>query len=175
MSLALECGLILCVSVSKNSGVSVVKTNKATLAHLDFGLHIILCWVIIELQKSLTSLAASCRLQNAIKYCTKVRKPRITKACRDIRAAIFQSHAVYDVTSCFWSAFIEVRKSAETVASDGLVCIKVNAVLKASSNFSSLEYRQRFRIKWRGVSPSPTLWWASCYQSPQLLVYFNYL
>ena len=26
----------------------------------------------------------------------------------------------------------------------------------------SLEYRRRFRIKWRGVSPSPNLWWASC-------------
>ena len=30
------------------------------------------------------------------------------------------------------------------------------------SNFSIEKYRQRFRIKRRGVSPSLTLWWASC-------------
>ena len=33
--------------------------------------------------------------------------------------------------------------------------IKPNAVSKASSNFSSEEYRQCFRTKRRGVSPSP--------------------
>ena len=34
---------------------------------------------------------------------------------------------------------------------------------KVSSNFSTEEYRQRFRIKRRGVSPSSTLCWASCF------------
>ena len=38
----------------------------------------------------------------------------------------------------------------------------LSAVSKANSNFSSEEYRQRFRIKRRGVSPSPTIRWASC-------------
>ena len=33
---------------------------------------------------------------------------------------------------------------------------------KASSNFSSEEYRQRFRTKRGGVSASPALRWASC-------------
>ena len=36
-------------------------------------------------------------------------------------------------------------------------CIKSNAVSKASSNFSSEEYRQCFRIKRPGVSPRSTL------------------
>ena len=40
--------------------------------------------------------------------------------------------------------------------------IEPNAVSKASSNFSSKKYRQRFGTKRRGVSYSPTLWWASC-------------
>ena len=67
-----------------------------------------------------------------------------------------------DITSYFQSAFIEVRKTAENVASDGFVCVKYNAVLrytvsKASSNFSHEEYRQRLRLKWRVVSPSPHL------------------
>ena len=31
------------------------------------------------------------------------------------------------------------------------VCIKYNAVSKASTNFSSEEYRQRFRIKLSGI------------------------
>ena len=39
---------------------------------------------------------------------------------------------------------------------------KPNVVSKASSNLSSEKYLQRFRTKWRSVSPSPTLWWASC-------------
>ena len=33
---------------------------------------------------------------------------------------------------------------------------------KASSNFLSEEYGQRFQIKQRGDLPGPTLWWASC-------------
>ena len=65
--------------------------------------------------------------------------------------------AEYDVTRCFRSAFIEVRKTAGNVASDGFVCTKYNAVTKASSNFSSEEYRWRFRITRRGVLLSPTL------------------
>ena len=44
-------------------------------------------------------------------------------------------------------------------------CIKCNSVSMASSNFSNQEYWQRFRIKRRGVSPSPTVWWASCFFS----------
>ena len=47
-------------------------------------------------------------------------------------------------------------------ASDGFVCIKSNAVSKASSYSPSEEYQQRFLVKRRGLSPSPTLWWASC-------------
>ena len=43
--------------------------------------------------------------------------------------------------------------------------MKCNAVSKASSNFLNEEYWQRFRIKWRGVSPSPTIWGASCFLS----------
>ena len=54
------------------------------------------------------------------------------------------------------------KKTAENAASDGFVCIMCDGVSKASSNFSSEEYRHRFRIKWPGVSPSPTFWWASC-------------
>ena len=47
-------------------------------------------------------------------------------------------------------------KTAENVASNCFVCIKSNAVSsKASSNLSSEEHWQRFRIKRRGVSPSP--------------------
>ena len=40
--------------------------------------------------------------------------------------------------------------------------IKPNAVLKASSNLLSEEYRQRFRTKRPGAPYSLTLWWASC-------------
>ena len=68
-----------------------------------------------------------------------------------------------DVSSCFRSAFIEVRKTADIAASDGFVCIKSNAVSKASSNFWSEEYRQRYGLKWRGVSPSSILGWASLF------------
>ena len=118
----------------------------------------------------MTSLAASGRLQNATKYHTKCAKwvrpdkesnnsttvlPIITKACIDIHADIVFSHAGFDITSCFRSAFVEVRKTAENAASDCFVCIKSNAVSKASSNFSSEEYQQRFRTKWCGVSSSP--------------------
>ena len=39
------------------------------------------------------------------------------------------------------------------------LAIKYNALSKASSNFSSDEYRHRFRIKRHRISPSPTLWW----------------
>ena len=46
--------------------------------------------------------------------------------------------ARHDVTSCFWSAFIEVHKTAENVASNGFVCIKSNAVSNASSNLSRI-------------------------------------
>ena len=72
-----------------------------------------------------------------------------------------------DVTSCFRSAFIEVRKTAENAASDGFLklstalstmqcCINIsNAVSKASSNFSRQEYRQVLRLKGLGVSLSP--------------------
>ena len=39
---------------------------------------------------------------------------------------------------------------------------KCSAVSKASSNFSSEEHQQFFRIKRGGVSPRPALGWASC-------------
>ena len=39
---------------------------------------------------------------------------------------------------------------------------KDTSASKTSSNFWSEEYRQSFRIKWRGVSNSATLQWASC-------------
>ena len=38
---------------------------------------------------------------------------------------------------------------------------KCTAASKASSNFANEQYRQSFRSKRRGVSPSPILWWAS--------------
>ena len=65
-----------------------------------------------------------------------------------------------NVTSCFRSAFIDVRQLAENEATDGFVCGKYSAVLhsaisKASSNFSSEEYRQRLRLKRHGVSSTP--------------------
>ena len=72
----------------------------------------------------------------------------------DIRAPVptySKAMQIYDIISCFQSAFIEVRKTAENV-----ICIKYNAVSNTSSNFSNEEYRQRFRTKRRGVSPSPT-------------------
>ena len=112
----------------------------------------------------MASLAASSRLQNAIKYCAKVPKANsagqrvkqfshcltysITKFCRDIHVDIVLSRTGYDVTSYFRSAVI-----------DGFIYIKT----KASSYISTEEYRRRFRIKRRGVSPSPTFWWASCF------------
>ena len=65
-----------------------------------------------------------------------------------------------DVTSCFRSTFIEIRKTVENAASHGFVCVKYNTVLhyavsKASSNVSHEEYRQRLLLKLRGVSPTP--------------------
>ena len=60
----------------------------------------------------------------------------------------------YDVTSCFRSAFIEVRKIAKNASSDGFVSTESNALSKASSNFSSEEYRQLFELSgvaWRFV------------------------
>ena len=39
---------------------------------------------------------------------------------------------------------------------------KCTAASNASSKFSSEEYRHSCRTKRRGVSRSPTLWWASC-------------
>ena len=62
----------------------------------------------------MTSLVASCQLQNAIKYCTNVVRTtgtaRLAKCCMDIHANLFYSHTGHDVTSCFQSAYIEVRK-----------------------------------------------------------------
>ena len=60
-----------------------------------------------------------------------------------------------EMTSPAASSQSVVWKTAENVASNGFVCIQSNAVSKASSNFSIDEYLQRFRIKRRGVSPSP--------------------
>ena len=37
-----------------------------------------------------------------------------------IRADLVDSNAGYDITSCFRSAFVEVRKTPENAASDGL-------------------------------------------------------
>ena len=53
--------------------------------------------------------------------------------------------------------FSKFEKTAENAATDGFIYIKSNAGSKASSNFSSEEYRQRFRIKRRDVSPSRNL------------------
>ena len=88
-----------------------------------------------------TSLAASGRLQNAINYYTKVRKTgavgkesnnsiivltTITKFYNYIQVDLVYSHARYDITSYFRSAFIEGRKkTAENVASDGFGSIVV--------------------------------------------------
>ena len=47
-----------------------------------------------------------------------------------------------------------------------------NAVLKAFSNSRSEEYRRRFRLKRRGVSPCPTSWWASWFLWCNLLDIF---
>ena len=73
----------------------------------------------------MTSLAASGRLQNAIRYCTKVSRtgaaanksnklvtvsPRITQFYTGIHANLVYSPTGYDVTSYFQSAFIEVWK-----------------------------------------------------------------
>ena len=96
----------------------------------------------------MTSLAAS--VDKESNNSTAV-EPIITKACRDIHADVVLSHLEYDVTSCFRSAFIEVRKTTENAAPDGFVCIKSHAVPKASSNFTIEEYRQRVRLKRGGV------------------------
>ena len=57
-----------------------------------------------------TSLAVSGRPQNAIKYCTKCVK-WARHFCADIQADRLYSHTVYDVTSCFRLALMEVRKN----------------------------------------------------------------
>ena len=99
-----------------------------------------------------------------LKNCRKIRlrrlllefleNGRIAKLYRLIEGNHPHKPSSYDITSCFRSAFIEVRNAT----SDGFICIKSNAVLKASSNFSSEEYRQRFRFKRRGISPGLTIW-----------------
>ena len=67
-----------------------------------------------------------------------------------IQTDIVYSHTGYDVTSCFQSVFIQVRKTAENATTDGFVCDKSNAVSKESSNFSSEEYISRtvFSCTW---------------------------
>ena len=62
-------------------------------------------------------------------------RARITKFGIFLENNLPHNHAEYNITSSFWSAFIELRKTAENAASDGFVCIKSNAVSKASSNF----------------------------------------
>ena len=37
----------------------------------------------------------------------------MTNACVDIHADTLYSHTGYDVTTCFWSAFIAVQKTAK--------------------------------------------------------------
>ena len=64
--------------------------------------------------------------------------PRNFKLIEDNRP---NEHVGNDVTNCFRSAFIEVRKTAENAASNDFVRIKSNAVSKASSNLSIEEYR----------------------------------
>ena len=44
---------------------------------------------------------------------------RISKFYTDIQTEVLYSHTRYDVTSCFRSAFIEVRKMLENVATGG--------------------------------------------------------
>ena len=74
------------------------------------------------------TIVACGRLQNAIKYSTKVMrktgsagpvqwsnnsatvKPRLIKCCKDINSDLVDSHTGYDVTSYFRSAFIEIRE-----------------------------------------------------------------
>ena len=75
----------------------------------------------------MTSLAASGRLQNAIKYCPKVHKtravgkgsynsaavqPRINKFYTDIHGSLIHSHTRYGVISYFRLAFIGVENAA---------------------------------------------------------------
>ena len=66
----------------------------------------------------MTSLSTPGQLQNAIKFCTKVRKTGSAD-----RVELFNTESPitgYHVPSYFWSAFVEVRKkTAENAASDG--------------------------------------------------------
>ena len=64
------------------------------------------------------------------------------------------------VTKRFWVAL--TLSTLPFVVDRMGFCIKSNAVSQSSSNLSSEEYRLHFQIKRRDVSPSPTLWWASC-------------
>ena len=116
-----------------------------------------LSWTISSTNlPDMTSLAASRRLQNAIKYCTKVRKTgvasnesnnlviversRITTFYTDICANLLFSHTEYDVISCFMPAFIAVRKKR----------LKMLSPTPLS----------RILVAWRFACP--TNWWASC-------------
>ena len=81
----------------------------------------------------MTSLAASGRLQNAIKYCTKAHKTGAPATSRIIlplfkvewltfiHADLLFSHTEYDVHSYFLSAFIEIRKNGQNAVSDGFI------------------------------------------------------
>ena len=78
----------------------------------------------------MTSLAAVGWLQNAIKYCTKVRKTGLTRQSRIIQSLfslespyvdLVLSRTGYDVTNYFWSAYIKVKKTAATALGRVLV------------------------------------------------------
>ena len=155
----------------------------------------------------MTSPSTSGRLQNAIKYCTKVRRmgpagQRVEKLCHsltqnhqiltDIHAHIVYSHIGYirlyhtiaGMTKvCPYAKYCENKRAHQLLGCAHFVhfaicprtlwcfCTKCYAVSKASSNFSSEEYRQRLlRLKRRGVSPSHTLRWASCSQLQRFLL-----
>ena len=70
------------------------------------------------------SLGAFSRLQNAIKYCTRVRKrvqpansAKNHKIYTDIHVDLFYNHIRHNVVDCFRLAFLEVRKTVENAAS----------------------------------------------------------
>ena len=64
-------------------------------------------------------------------------------------------------SSHHWSKF---EKQPKMLHLSALFALSLMHVSQASSNFSSVceKYRQCFHIKWRGVSPSPTLWRVAC-------------
>ena len=77
-------------------------------------------------------LLVSCKMQlnTAQKWCVKRLSGQRVKnfghcltqtltCCTDIHADVIYCHTVYDVTGYFWSAFMEVWKTAENAASDG--------------------------------------------------------